>query len=83
VSYPTDELPPYNIVGQKLQNYSSAPEFDAPTTVDVTPEVKQLVDAASGRFQIEALWLKATNGNSVAEWIEWSDVTLTVTYTEK
>ena len=83
VAYPTEELPSFGITGEKLQLYSSSPEYKAPTTVDVTPEVKRLVDAAAGRFQVEALWMKVTNGNSVAEWIDWSDVTLTVTYTEK
>ena len=42
-----------------------------------------LVQANATRFQVEALFVKATNGNGVGDQIDWSEVTLTVTYTEK
>jgi hypothetical protein len=81
VSY-SDTLPSFNITGTKLEK-ARATLDEQPTVVDVTPEIGHLVQAASTRFQTEALFLKETNGNGVSEWIEWSDVKLEVTYTEK
>ena len=54
-----------------------------PSVIDVTPEIAFLAAAAATRFQVEALFNKVTNGNHVAEWIEWSEVVLEVTYSEK
>lgn len=77
-----DQLPDYLITGGKLDKTGSD-LYEPPTVVDVTPEVGFLVQAAATRFQVEALFLQTSNGNSVAEWIEWSNVKLEVTYTEK
>jgi hypothetical protein len=54
-----------------------------PTTLDVTQEVANVAAAGINRFQVEALFQnKVSNGNHVAEFIEWSEVDLEVTYTE-
>lgn len=75
-----DTLPEFQFTGGGL----SVPTFmKPPTVVDVTQEVAHVVDAAATRFQVEALFMRTTNGNGVAEWIEWSEVTLEVTYSEK
>jgi hypothetical protein len=77
-----DQLPDYDLTGGKLEK--TTPTIDVqPTILDVTPEVAQLVKGAATRFQIEARFLKDNNGNGVAEYIEWSNVKLEVTYTEK
>jgi hypothetical protein len=72
-----DKLPSFTRAGTQLQNQRLLHE--QPIEIDVTPEVV----ASNNRFQLEAAFLKPTNGNSVAEFIEWSDVTITVTYSEK
>ena len=77
-----DQLPDYNITGGKLEKTTPA-IYEQPTILDVTPEVAPLVKGAATRFQIEARFLKDFNGNGVAEFIEWSNVKLEVTYTEK
>jgi PKD repeat protein len=47
--------------------------------VDVTPELINAVSARQERFQIEAGFMKkTTNGNNVAQYIQWSDVVLSV-----
>ena len=51
-----------------------------PVEIDVTPEIGRLAQAAATRFQFEALFLSKSNGNNVAEFIEWSSVVLEVTY---
>jgi hypothetical protein len=77
----TDQLPPFGVTGQQLQKVSAV-LWEQPSTIDVTPDVEYAVKSAQERFQIEALFMKTTNGNGVAEWIEWSDLKLEVTYTE-
>ena len=81
VSY-ADQLPDFSISGSKLDKTAST-MYEPPTIIDVTPEIVQLVQGAGNRFQIEAGFWQASNGNSVAEWIEWTDVKLEVSYTEK
>jgi len=76
-----DRLPDFNISGSQLQKAIMS-SFEPPNVLDVTPEIAQLVGAGATRFQIEALFMKISNGNNKAEWIEWSDVKLEVTYTE-
>ena len=76
-----EQLPAFDIIGTKI--FTVQTMFEQPTIIDVTPEVGHLVKAAGNRFQIGALFNKISNGNGVAEWIEWSDVKLEVTYTEK
>ncbi len=77
-----DKLPDFNHIGTKLDN-ARAVSTKAPTVIDVTPEINRLVQATASRFQVEALFMLPTNGNGVAEWIEWSEVVLEVTYSEK
>ncbi len=77
-----DELPKFHFTGTNLFNHQALllkPE----TEVDVTPDVSHVVKATSTRFQVEALFMYPTNGNGVAEWIEWKGVELEVTYSEK
>jgi hypothetical protein len=76
-----DKLPKFHYTGSKLQR--STLLMSPPSVVDVTPEIALIADAAITRFQVEALFQKVTNGNNVAEWIEWSEVVLEVTYSEK
>lgn len=82
VKYGEGGLPNADILGGKLDG-AYATERKPPTIIDVTPEVTRLAQANGTRFQVKALFNKITNGNDVAEWIEWSNVTLTVTYSDK
>lgn len=77
-----DQLPDFFISGTKLDKTAPV-THEPPTVIDVTPEVAFLVQASATRFQIEAVFTKISNGNGVAEWIEWSNIKLEVTYTEK
>ena len=77
-----DELPEFHFTGTNLFNHQAL-LFKPETEVDVTPDVSHVVKATSTRFQIEALFMYPTNGNGVAEWIEWKGVELEVTYSEK
>lgn len=72
---------PKSYTGSNLIN---APlQSKPPTTLDVTQEVANVAAAGINRFQVEALFQnKVSNGNHVAEFIEWSEVDLEVTYTE-
>ena len=81
VNYGQDKLPSYDTSGQKLDN-STAVVYAPPNVIDVTPEIIHLIKSTSTRFQLKASFL-SSNGNGVAEWIDWSDVTLTVTYSQK
>jgi len=52
--------------------------------VDVTPELVTAVDNRLERFQAEAAFMKrTTNGNNVAQYIQWSDAVLEVTASAK
>lgn len=75
-----DKLPKAYYTGGPLQH--STLLASPPTVVDVTPEIALIAEKAITRFQVEALFYKVTNGNSVAEWIEWSEVVLEITYSE-
>jgi hypothetical protein len=76
-----DELPAFQYTGSNLWNVpvQTAP----PTELDITQEIVNVAAAAATRFQVEALFLKGYNGNHVAEFIEWSEVVLEVTYSDK
>ncbi len=76
-----DKLPKFHYTGSRLTG-ASAILNSPPTVVDVTYEIKAVTAAAVTRFQVEALFQKVTNGNSVAEFIEWSNVVLEVTYSD-
>lgn len=78
----SENLPNFNIISNKLEK-QSATIFDPPTMVDVTAEVAYLVNSGVDRFQVEAMFDKITNSNNIADNIEWTDVKLEVTYTEK
>jgi len=80
VSY-GDKLPKFAFTGSNLINVPL--QNRQPTSLDVTQEIANVAAAASTRFQVEALFMKTTNGNHVAEFIEWSDAVLEVTYSEK
>jgi len=77
-----DQLPGFEFIGTALHNKHFWPD-SPPAVVDVTPEINRLVQNAASRFQVEARFKIKTNGNNVAEWVEWSEVVLEVTYSEK
>jgi len=82
VNYGQDKLPSFDITGNALEK--AAPTmYEPPIEIDITPEIIHLVNAASNRFQVEARFEVIADGDDVAEYIEWSSVTLTVTYSEK
>ena len=72
-------LPEFGYIGSKLKG----PMFEPPTVVDVSTEIKLLTSFGVSRFQVEALFDRVSNGNSVLEFIEWSSVVLEVTYSVK
>ncbi|HIE16823.1 MAG TPA: PKD domain-containing protein [Dehalococcoidia bacterium] len=76
-----DKLPKFHYTGSKL--YHSPLMYKPPAVIDVTPEIASVTAAAITRFQVEALFNRVSNGNNVAEWIEWSEVVLEVTYSER
>jgi hypothetical protein len=76
-----DKLPSFAYTGSNLIRVPV--QTTAPTAIDVTQEIANVAAGAITRFQVEALFLKTTNGNNVAEFIEWSDAVLEVTYSEK
>jgi len=76
-----DKLPRFWYTGSKLTG-ASAILNSPPSVVDVTYEIKTVTAAAVTHFQVEALFQKVTNGNSVAEFIEWSNAVLEVTYSD-
>jgi len=75
-----DKLPSFAYTGSNLIKVPV--QTTAPTAIDVTQEIANVAAAAVTKFQVEALFLKTTNGNNVAEFIEWSDAVLEVTYSE-
>ena len=77
-----DSLPNFDHIGTKL-DHALAVSTKAPTVIDVTPEINRLVQNAASRFQVEALFMLPWDGDGEAEWIEWSEVVLEVTYSEK
>ena len=80
----SDGLPGFWYTGSNLLN---TPAQNAPPTLlDVTQEIANAAAAPvpGTRFQVEALFQnRVTNGNRVAQFIEWSGVVLEVTYSEK
>jgi hypothetical protein len=77
-----DKLPNFNFTGSNLINVPL--QASAPTTIDVTQEITNVAAGAISRFQVEALFeKKITNGNNIAEYIEWSDAVLEVTFSER
>jgi hypothetical protein len=72
-------LPDYNITGDNIFS-AGALLKSSPNEVDITPEIKSLISAGAKRFQLEALFWKATNGNNAIDNIEWPDVTMMVSF---
>jgi hypothetical protein len=76
-----DKLPNFDFTGGNLIRVPL--QMKAPTSIDVTQEVSNVAAAAATRFQVEALFeKKITNGNHMAEYIQWSNAVLEVTYSE-
>lgn len=75
-----DKLPSYDFTGSDLIQVPL--QTSAPTSIDVTQELINVAAAASTRFQLEGRFLKTTNGDNMAEFIQWSDAVLEVTYSE-
>jgi len=72
-------LPDYNTTGDSIYS-AGALMKSSPVEVDVTAEIKNLISAGAGKFQFEALFYKATNGNGATDMVEWPDITLTVSF---
>jgi hypothetical protein len=78
----SDGLPKFKYTGTKLIHVPI--QTSPPTIVDVTQEITNIAAVDVTRFQVEALFMtRDTNGNHVAQFIEWSDVVLEVTYSDK
>ncbi len=76
-----DKLPNPRYSGSNLINVPI--QTKPPTSLDVTQEIENIAAGAINRFQVEALFPDlATNGDGVAQFIEWSDAVLEVTYSE-
>ncbi len=76
----------------QLPDFATAPYselalvmWEPPTVIDVTKLASNIGRgiSASDRLQIEASFIHKTNGNHIAEYVEWEKVTLTVTYAER
>jgi hypothetical protein len=65
---------------QRSEAYLNKPVVE----VDVTPELITAVDNRLERFQAETAFMKrTTNGNNVAQYLQWPDVVLEVTASAK
>ena len=78
----SDGLPKFKYTGTNLRY---VPLLESPPTViDVTQEIINIAAVDVTRFQVEALFqMRDTNGNHIAQFIEWSEVVLEVTYSDK
>jgi len=79
-----DTLPKFGSVDgspfQRAEAYLNKPIVE----VDVTPELITAVDNRLEKFQAEAGFMKrTTNGNGVAQYLQWPDVVLEVTSSDK
>lgn len=82
VEYGQDGLPEFNITGTQLPGIDIV-MLKSPTVIDVTSIMVTTLNSGATRFQVEALFQSVTNGNYIAEFVEWSDVTLEVTYSKR
>ena len=65
---------------QRSEAYLNKPVVE----VDVTPELITAVDNRLEKFQAEAAFMRlTTNGNNVAQYVQWKDVVLEVTASAK
>jgi len=83
ISYGTT-LPKFGTVDgspfQRSEGYLNKPIVE----VDVTPELITAVDNRLEKFQAEAAFMKRSfNGNNIAQYVQWQDVVLEVTASEK
>jgi len=79
-----NSLPKFNTVDgspfQRSEAYLNKPIVE----MDVTPELVTAVDNRLERFQAEAGFMKHTsNGNGIAQYLQWSDIVLEVTASAK
>jgi len=81
VYYGKGRLPSFNIEHSYAELTSIM--WEPPTIIDVTKVVRNIAQGTSDRLQLEASFMRITNDNHVADYIEWSSVTLTVTYAKK
>ncbi|MFC2049979.1 Ig-like domain-containing protein [Chloroflexota bacterium] len=78
----SDGLPRFKYTGTKLRDVPI--QTSPPTVIDVTQEIINIAAFDVTRFQVEALFeMRDTNGNHIAQFIEWSGVVLEVTYSDK
>jgi hypothetical protein len=77
-------LPKFGTVDGSPYQLSEAYRNKQIVEVDVTPELVTAVDNRLERFQAEAAFMKrTTNGNNVAQYLQWQDVVLEVTASAK
>jgi hypothetical protein len=75
-------LPKYGVTGNNIE-HAQAIMYEKPTIIDVTPEITRLVNAGAKRFQVQAIFKYPKNGNGISEYIQWDDLVLEVSYTDK
>jgi hypothetical protein len=84
LTWPIGTLPKFNVEAgpfERMELYSMSKPL---VEVDVTPELINDVSNRLERFQAEAAFTKrVTNGNGVAQFLQWSDVVLEVTAAPK
>ncbi|MGD0854490.1 MAG: PKD domain-containing protein [Dehalococcoidia bacterium] len=84
LTWPISTLPKFNVEAgpfERMELYSLSKPL---VEVDVTPELTNDVSNRLERFQAEATFTKrVTNGNNVAQFLQWSDVVLEVTAAPK
>jgi hypothetical protein len=84
LTWPIGTLPKFNVEAgpvNRMEQYSMSKPL---VEVDVTPELINDVANRLERFQAEAAFTKrVTNGNGVAQFLQWSDVVLEVTAAPK
>jgi hypothetical protein len=77
-------LPKFSSVDGSPFQLSEAYRNKQIVEVDVTPELVTAVDNRLERFQAEAGFMKRTsNGNGIAQYLQWKDVVLEVTFSAK
>jgi len=83
VRYEPGQLPDF---APEIYSELASVMWEPPTEdIDVTKLVRNigLGLSASDRLQVEASFIHQTNGNHIAEYVEWLSAVLTVTYAEK
>ena len=79
VRYDPGELPDFNI--EPNEELTQGVLFESPTSFDVTKFVKRIGDnvAGSDEFQVMVAFQHLTNNDTVADYMSWDKVLLTVT----